>query len=153
MTSLERTNQQSENTTILCFLDDHQSHANHLSSTCPWPLFIYTMLKMDDHPWKQLPVLFAGTFCYITCNHFYLIFVAIFKCWHGDFRTCLIILDLMMAFFIPHKSKQATFPSELLGSCWAEEKMALSQLSVKVQKAFFPLCCLHFFHLTVPVYF
>ena len=35
--------------------------------------------------------LHAGTFCHIQFNHFYLPSTALSKCWHGHFRTGLII--------------------------------------------------------------
>lgn len=44
--------------------------------------------------------LHAGTFCHIQFNHFYLPSTALSKCWHGHFRTGLIIFGYYDGHFL-----------------------------------------------------
>ena len=84
--------------------------------------------------------LHAGTFCHTKFNHFYLPSTALSKCWHGHFRTGLIIFRSYDGHFLYLINPERQIFAEH-HTAVGQQRTALPELSMKIQSCLYDVYC------------
>lgn len=105
------------------------------------PPTIYGLFMMNTSLWKWLLVLcMAGTFCHTKFNHFYLPSTALSKCWHGHFRTGLIISRSYDGHFLYLINPERQIFAEH-HTAVGQQRTAFPELSMKIQSCLYDVYC------------
>lgn len=84
--------------------------------------------------------LHAGTFCHTKFNHFYLPSTALSKCWHGHFRTGLIISGSYDGHYLYLINPERPIFAEH-HTAVGQQRTAFPELSMKIQSCLYDVYC------------